>query len=203
MESSHRSPNDDFRRLQKDSPYPPAGVNLTGLPRRIKDSCADIYNASKRWEKCKLQGVRTMRRIAAIKSEDTTDELKLDEVCTDLIHVVEDLAKVVDTIISVRKNFEALVKINLLKSSTDNNNIRETDIPFLTYSVNKYLELILLVEKAYAKELELKKTLIKRVPLQNKQALFTFINVTWLHDAFITEDIAQTVLTLIAECGFK
>lgn len=202
MDLSRCNPGEAFIRVQKDNPYPPTGVNLTGLPRRTKDSCADVYNACKRWEKCKLSGVKTIRKIAVLKTDDAVNEVKLCSLCEDLMANVEDLAKIVAMIKAVRKNFEALVRINRLKEVTDENR-RETHVPFLTFDVEKYLEMIHFIEIAYCREVELKRQLMKRVAVQNRQALFTFINVLWMHDAFVTEEVTQTVLALVAECGFK
>lgn len=199
--------------MKKVSPYPPAGVNLTGLPRRVKDSCADVYNsACTRWEKTKLQGARIIRRIAALKYDDTPDETRLCELCDDLVKTMDDLSKHVDTISSVRKNFEALVKIHQRKAVTmtvtaaavgDDHQDSSDNVPFLSYTLDKYLEMIRTVEQSYVRELELKRSLIKRVPLQNRQALFVFVTVCWLHDPLIDENVMRTVLALVAECGFK
>lgn len=199
-----RQPGAGFTPLKKDSPYSPVGVNLTGLPRRVKDSCADLYNnACTRWERAKLQGARTIREIIVLKGGETPDEAKLDELCENLLKIMDDLARIVDSISSVRKNFEALLKIYRVKASVDSDTMANSNVPFLSYTLEKYLEMIRSIEEPYIQELKFKRNLIKRVPLQNNQAICTFINVCWLHDPLIDESVMRTVLALVAECGFK
>lgn len=191
-----------FSPVKVTSPLPPTGINLTGLPRRVKDSCAELYNNCRRWEKVKIQGAGVIRRIAIVKVDREGDEVKLGELCDELLRIYEELVEVAKVFGNVRRNFEALVRIEEIKSPSKSGNCAR-EIPFLSYDLAKYVEMICIVEDSYLKELKCKKTILEKVPHQNKESMFRFVNLCWSHDPYVTEDVTRTVLALVAECGFK
>lgn len=212
-----RSSNFDrvsFSPIKLEDPHPPPGVNLTGVPRRIRDRCADVYNTIGKWRKCKLRGARLIKLIATRQNESSRQD-DLFNLCDNLLEVVESLGKLVDTLSSVHDNFDALVRIDALTSgsgSIDKHKIGDNvapptgcsdRIPFVNLTLEEYVRMTREIEAAYRNELMFKEALIKRIPSQTSAAVLTFASICWMNDTHIDEKINALVLALVAECGFE
>jgi len=202
-----------FSPIKLEDPHPPPGVNLTGVPRRIRDRCADIYNTRGKWQKVKLRGARLIKGIATRQNE-SPQQADLFDLCDNLLKIVEDLAKLVDILKNVHENFDALVKINGLTSNSDlleKERIGDSAtqstcsdwIPFVNFTLEDYATMARDIEAAYRNELNFKKTLITKIPNQTSAGVFTFASICWMNDTHIDEKVDSMVLALVAECGFE
>jgi len=201
-------PNRDrisFSPIKIEDPHPPPGVNLTGLPRRIKDCCADVFNANRRWQKTKLEGAKIIKRIAQ-RRQASLIENNLFELCDKLLQEIENFQELVDNIVEIRRNFESLKEIDQLTSPNSSEvlvgSIRARQVPFISFSIDDFLVKLRIIESAYKKELMFKRGFIKMIPKQTDPSVFTFASICWNFDTHIEEQCDSSILSLIAECGF-
>ncbi|XP_075727142.1 cyclin-dependent kinase 2-interacting protein isoform X2 [Rhipicephalus microplus] len=119
--------------------------NLTGIARKIKDSCADIYNLSQRWDTLRANGAVLLNRIAATKlkslqakEDETPDEAersdsKLLELCSLLLDVWTEMDQQVCKMTSIVNNLAAVVDLHNTSSS-----LRVDEVPFATWPVERF-----------------------------------------------------------------
>lgn len=215
--SSTNVDSPSFSPIRLEDPRPPTGVNLTGVPRRVRDRCADVYNLLGKWQKLKLRGARVIKEIALQGNrldEPPQHQGNLFESCDNLLGIVENLEKVVNSLRDVHENFVALVEIDALASRSSLAGGEGVGIPkhvstcsdrapFIGLTLEEYSMMVRDIEAAYRRELIFKKSLIRKIPIQTSAGVLTFASICWMNDAHIDERISVLVLALVAECGFE
>ncbi|XP_018494915.1 cyclin-dependent kinase 2-interacting protein [Galendromus occidentalis] len=199
-----------FSPIRLVDPHPPAGVNLTGVPRRVKDRCADIYNVHKKWQENKLLGAELIKRIA-----DKRNRLsEIPDLCDSLLGVVDNLEKLVDILTNAAQNFDSLVRIDNLSSSSSAlssqtgagdgaPSMRSDRAVFVNLSLDDFARMVRAIEEAFRKELVLKKEVARQIPHQTSKNVLMFSSLCWMFDPHVDERTRATILSLVAECGFK
>ena len=134
-----------FSPIKLEDPHPPPGVNLTGVPRRIRDRCADVYNTHKKWQKVKLQGARLIKKIGNRRGE-SPKETDLLELSDNLYKVVDDLENFVATFNAVSVNFGSLVEMSELKLTSELT--CSGRVPFVSLTLEDYAAMTRDVEAA-------------------------------------------------------
>uniref|UniRef100_A0A1E1XI88 Putative cyclin-dependent kinase 2 n=1 Tax=Amblyomma aureolatum TaxID=187763 RepID=A0A1E1XI88_9ACAR len=188
----------------------PARGNLTGISRKIKDSCADIYNFSQRWDTLRANGAVLMNRIAGaklkslqVKESDTADETeaseeKLLELCSLLLAVWTEMEELVNKMTVVVNNLAAVVDLHNSSSS-----LRVDDVPFTTWPVERFYETACDVVSAFAKELGVKKCLVQEVAMQADEKALSFYVTVWTYQPYIDGETQLSLEALVHEVGLK
>uniref|UniRef100_G3MQL9 Cyclin-dependent kinase 2-interacting protein n=1 Tax=Amblyomma maculatum TaxID=34609 RepID=G3MQL9_AMBMU len=188
----------------------PAKGNLTGISRKIKDSCADIYNFSQRWDTLRANGAVLMNRIAGaklksvqVKESDTSEETevseeKLMELCSLLLNVWTEMEQLVNKMTAIVNNLSAVVDLHNSSAS-----LRVDDVPFTTWPVERFYETACDVVAAFAKELGVKKCLVQEVAMQADEKALSFYVTAWTYQAYIDGETQLTLEAMVHEVGLK
>lgn len=182
--------------------------NLTGIPRKIKDSCADIYNLSQRWDTLRVNGAVLLNKIAAAKlkslqaeqasDEKASEEDKLLELCSVFLDVWTDMEQQVAKMTGIVNSLAAVVDLHNTSSS-----LRGDDIPFATWPVERFYETIRDVVEAHAKELGVKKCIVEEAAMQTDEKTLSFYVTTWTYQAYIDGETQLSLEALVREVGLK
>lgn len=182
--------------------------NLTGIPRKIKDSCADIYNLSQRWDTLRINGAVLLNKIAAAKlkslqaeeapDEAASEEEKLLELCSMLLDVWTDMEQQVVKMTGIVNSLAAVVDLHNTSSS-----LRGDDVPFATWRVERFYEVVRDVVKAHAKELGVKKCIVEEAAMQTDEKTLSFYVTAWTYQAYIDGETQLSLEALVREVGLK
>ncbi|XP_064490081.1 cyclin-dependent kinase 2-interacting protein-like [Ornithodoros turicata] len=192
---------------------PSSHVNLTGIPRKIKDSCADIYNFVQKWNKLNANGTLLMNKIASEKirslessgsdvqdhsGPETSDSHseKISELCSLLLDIWKEMEEQVNRVAAIRDNLEAVAQLDEQHGDRD-------QIPFQTWPVRRFYETSEKIVGAYRKELEVKKCLLEDVPHGKDSKVLCFLVTAWTYDPYIDDDCKLCVEAMVTEVGFK
>nr|DAA34780.1 TPA_inf: cyclin-dependent kinase 2 interacting protein [Amblyomma variegatum] len=188
----------------------PAKGNLTGISRKIKDSCADIFNFSQKWDTLRVNGAVLMNRIAGaklkslqVKESETADEAeaseeKLLELCSLLLNVWNEMEHLVDKMTAIVNNLSAVVDLHNSSSS-----LRVDDVPFTTWPVERFYEIACGVVSAFVKELGVKKCLVQEVAMQADEKALSFYVTAWTYQAYVDGETQLSLEALVHEVGLK
>lgn len=182
--------------------------NLTGIPRKIKDSCADIYNLSQRWDTLRINGAVLLNKIAAAKlkslqaerapDEAASEEEKLLELCSMLLDVWTDMEQQVVKMTGIVNSLAAVVDLHNMSSS-----LRGDDVPFATWPVERFYETMRDVVESYAKELGVKKCIVEEAALQADEKTLSFYVTAWTYQAYVDGETQLCLEALVREVGLK
>nr|XP_037272133.1 cyclin-dependent kinase 2-interacting protein-like [Rhipicephalus microplus] len=184
--------------------------NLTGIARKIKDSCADIYNLSQRWDTLRANGAVLLNRIAATKlkslqakEDETPDEAehsdsKLLELCSLLLDVWTEMDQQVCKMTSIVNNLAAVVDLHNTSSS-----LRVDEVPFATWPVERFYDTACDIAAAFAKELGVKKCVVEEVARQSDEKTLSFYVTVWTYQAYIDADTELSLEAMVHEVGLK
>ncbi|GAB1609569.1 cyclin-dependent kinase 2-interacting protein-like [Argonauta hians] len=204
----------------------PSQGNLTGSERVAKDSAADIYNATLKWDDLNLSGAAIMRDIANLKlrslfepsttasmnvssfplsssvssSISTTIPQEIEPLCEKLLKIVEAMEKVVDKLESLCNVYRGL--FNLEDHRYQRGETTET-VPFQSWSYKDFEMTVKKIVESYQTELELKKTVIAEVAHVPDRNLLMFCTASWLHQPYITGETQLLLEALVTETGLK
>ncbi|CAN7994912.1 unnamed protein product [Ixodes hexagonus] len=192
----------------------PSKSNLTGVPRKIKDSCADIYNIVQKWDKLNVDGTVLLNKIATAKmkslesnesgaeADDTNfREEKLSELCSMLLDVWTEMERQVAKASAIIENLVAAAELHNRSFSSASGD--GEDILFQTWPVERFHEAVQQVVATYAKELEAKKCLVEEVAAQTDSKTLSFYVAAWSYQAYVDDDCRLTLEALVHEVGLK
>lgn len=184
--------------------------NLTGIARKIKDSCADIYNLSQRWDTLRANGAVLLNRIAGTKLKslqakedeaphdaEASDE-KLLELCSLLLDVWTEMEQQVTKMTAIVNNLSAVVDLHNTSSS-----LRVEEVPFATWPVERFYDTACEIAAAFAKELGVKKCVVEEVAMQGDEKTLSFYVTVWTYQAYIDAETELSLEAMVHEVGLK
>ncbi|XP_075530288.1 cyclin-dependent kinase 2-interacting protein-like isoform X2 [Dermacentor variabilis] len=184
--------------------------NLTGIARKIKDSCADIYNLSQRWDTLRANGAVLLNRIAGAKlkslqakEDEASDETeasdeKLLELCSLLLDVWTEMEQQVTKMTAIVNNLSAVVDLHNTSSS-----LRVDEVPFTTWPVERFYDTACEIAVAFAKELGIKKCIVEEVAMQGDEKTLSFYVTAWTYQVYIDAETELSLEALVREVGLK
>ncbi|KAK2144764.1 hypothetical protein LSH36_733g01039 [Paralvinella palmiformis] len=247
--ADHKSPTKEIKNLDSDhdesseaeysrvlhfSPVPVtspeasySGSRLTGLPRKIKDTCADWYNYVQEWHILNSKGMQVISEIANTKiaagaelekeSGETTDlrnvlpdELEND--CHKLKNVYLSMEKLV---VKFEKMTSCLASVADLNQSCQDASFSNsqttlasptrscTDILFKTWPSHMFADASEKLLKMYQKELSVKKSIVENVAHSSDRDTLMAYTAVWLHQPYIESDIEALVEAMVLETGLR
>ncbi|KAI5732505.1 hypothetical protein M8J76_001094 [Diaphorina citri] len=192
------STSEDFKIISVPSTHIPKVLgNLTGNHRIVRDCVADIYNAIQQWNKHFLRGVDILSEIKTVKFDaidsneiyrDSLQQscLSLEEVLGSMSSIIDLLGTYLNTMIGVGK---------LLPSSNE--------ILFSTWRFSTFVQVTHLVLSSYEKEFQLKTYIKEHVAHVKDKNSVAFYFITWVNEAFISEDLSVQMEAMLVETGHR
>ncbi|KAI5733480.1 hypothetical protein M8J76_012416 [Diaphorina citri] len=192
------STSEDFKIISVPSTHIPKVLgNLTGNHRIVRDCVADIYNAIQQWNKHFLRGVDILSEIKTVKFDaidsneiyrDSLQQscLSLEEVLGSMSSIIDLLGTYLNTMIGVGK---------LLPSSNE--------ILFSTWRFSTFVQVTQLVLSSYEKEFQLKTYIKEHVAHVKDKNSVAFYFITWVNEAFISEDLSVQMEAMLVETGHR
>lgn len=175
------------------SSSPSPQKNLTGLPRVIKDTTADVFNNIQKWNNQHITGCEIVTEVALLKIEvnDKFSET-IDQLLAKLYDIVESLTIYSINLCNLAKQMRKLLKINTSESPV-----------FLSLNLTQLVELIEDISAAYQAEIKAKQHTLQNIGFAKNKSEITFYEVTWIHQRFITDNIRLKLEVLITETGHR
>ena len=195
---------------------------LTGVPRQIKDSVADIYNLIQKWKKLNLQGFEQLTRVSDIKlslfvsiksSNDVRYTAELNEACAMLVQTFKDMKVISKRLSDIFLKFNKLTEIASFNSSLGNTS---NDIPFTSWPISQFVDYAKEIAEMYAKELSVKECIVESAAhVDHKHSavdvaalsekcrdILTTYSSCWLHEPYINETTKEILIEgLLFETG--
>ncbi|KAL3874697.1 hypothetical protein ACJMK2_037672 [Sinanodonta woodiana] len=197
------------------SPEKGKNMNLTGSPRKLKDTAADVFNTLHRWTDLNKDGRNAMNEIANIKldiilskeaaSEETVSHsnsfpTSLEPLCQQLAEIYKKMEKCVNKLEGFAQIMENLHQLESYRNSKS----EETLSPmFLTWHTAHFVEATQEVFKSYKKELSLKKMIIENVCHATDRNTMMFYIAAWIHQPYITDNATLLVESMLTETGHR
>ncbi|KAL1459122.1 hypothetical protein WDU94_011129 [Cyamophila willieti] len=195
---SSSTSNEEFKTVSISATNTPKALgNLTGNHRIVRDCVADIYNAIQQWNKHFLHGVEILSEIKNIKFDalDSNEIYRdsLQEYCQNLEGVLKSLSSIVD-LLSCYVN--TMVGLSKLLSSSE-------EILFSTWRFHTFVHTAQLVLSSYQKELELKTYIKEHIAHCKDKNSVAFYFITWVNEAYISEDLGVQLEAMLVETGHR
>ncbi|XP_014667823.1 PREDICTED: cyclin-dependent kinase 2-interacting protein-like [Priapulus caudatus] len=197
---------------------PSKTANLTGLPRRVKDCCADWYNYVQKWEEANISGATLVKNIANCRlklafdkqeeqtskklSEDDKDSVlaEMQTDCEELETLYQSMAKILAKMETITSNLQACATLHLYQShSTDG----VTDVLFQTWPTAMFGETSSTLLLMYQHELPVKQAILHQVAhLENRELLMLYV-AAWVHQAYIEPRSKALLEAMLAEVQLR
>uniref|UniRef100_A0A1B6GKZ2 Cyclin-dependent kinase 2-interacting protein n=1 Tax=Cuerna arida TaxID=1464854 RepID=A0A1B6GKZ2_9HEMI len=194
--------------LVRESPVnkTPQRGNLTGNPRKIRDSAADLYNLIQEWNNYHIKGSEILTKIHLLKNnsikEDGNSQPKptypdgLQELCDDLNNHCTLMSKVVERMLTTKTEVGGVVKLETLRNSSDSP-------MFLTWPADRFDETWSLITNAYETELALKIYIKENVAHTTTEANLMFLLAAWAHQPYVETGVDVALEALLKETGHR
>ncbi|XP_013778818.1 cyclin-dependent kinase 2-interacting protein-like [Limulus polyphemus] len=228
--SSYSGNNLDFSVVQVGR-SPSYTGNLTGTPRKVKDSCADIYNLIQKWNCLNCTGTEILKKIANSKiqfiegeryidthntyvtsSEGAGDfPVGLEDLCDLLLQTHQQMKETVSKLEKITRQLENLCRLTEMQKSTHKNVSEEVnkdpeiiDAPlFLTWSMRSFYQNAQDLLRQYQKELKVKRCVVEEVAhLHERDALMFFVS-SWTYQPYIEDSSQLIVESMVVETGLR
>lgn len=186
---------------------------LTGIPRKIRDGVADIYNCIQKWETLKNKGFNIATNIANLKIEKRRNDERscypdgLDALCHDFKVVVDDMQQLQTKMCAVNDQFEKIARMSSVSSS---------EVFFISWRPRRFANSSNILIRMYQQEMKAKLTIVEsiahvdfiqgyfsglRSPESARNILMTYV-ASWLHEPCINEDVRDVTLEeMLLETG--
>ncbi|XP_026691295.2 cyclin-dependent kinase 2-interacting protein-like [Ciona intestinalis] len=198
---------------------------LTGIPRQVKDTVADIHNYVLKWQKLTTRGFEELSNLSDIKltllsnSENNESGFysnDLLEICNKIVVTYNELEKTSKKLGNFASKLAKLEDLSDYNSSSSMSCL--SSIPFVTWPVSKFTESATEISEMHVKELSLKKSIVENAAhvdcfMKSKDpaeligdcrnTLMTFSSC-WLHEPYIDVSARKFLIqSMIFESGHE
>ncbi|XP_065832889.1 cyclin-dependent kinase 2-interacting protein-like isoform X2 [Oscarella lobularis] len=185
------------------------------LQRKIRDSCATLYDCRQKWTKSNVKGVSVVNDLINLK-------LRAKYVESDDLGILSELegfryefsAKLME---KIEESYETLRQIlaTLIRLLTGQmqaltvlvwNNFKENSAvvaPFETLTANQFSTKFESICEAFISELSVKKCIVENLLATDNYDTLTLYLTTWLHEPYIGESVQINLEALILETKLK
>ncbi|XP_064634674.1 cyclin-dependent kinase 2-interacting protein-like [Lineus longissimus] len=193
---------------------PKQAGNLTGLARKVKDSCADLHNYTNKWDSISNKGQEIISLIANIKlknilkDEGERTELELDThlhveelqtLCEKLEKVFQTLEKIIGKLEGISRTLKGVCDLEWHQ----NGQAVPQHPLFLTWQTKQFYDTATNLTKMYKKELDLRRTIIENIAHTDDRDLMMFYTSAWLHQPYIDSDTQLLLESCLVETGHR
>jgi len=197
---------------------PQRGSNLTGIPRKIRDSCAEWHNLIQRWNQLNIKGLDAIQLIINLKlngkepeNEDEYATLKpenvqipkLQQFCDILEEIFKKMVVILDTMKQITDQYKQMVDLQHI-SRLPSSEICKGDQPvFQTWPVQKFWESAKTMLSMYSREMDVKCGVLESIAhVVNKEDLL-FLMATWVYEPYITPALALQLEAMLTDAKFR
>ncbi|XP_073980901.1 cyclin-dependent kinase 2-interacting protein-like isoform X2 [Rhodnius prolixus] len=184
-----------------ESPAKKAKGNLTGIPRIVHDSSADLYNCIQEWNGNHITGVSVINEICNLKithlnssNASVAFPAGLEELCNSLEDVCSKLNTVLNKIKEVKNHYEGLMKLNEMKNIN-------TPV-FTTWRVQEFVELSSKILSMYDKELQMKLYIKENIAHTKYEENLLLYQTIWVQQPYI-ENLDLQVEAMLKETTLR
>lgn len=203
---------------------------LTGIPRQIKDSVADLYNNIQLWKKLNDIGFEQLTKLSDIKlslivPEDEINDISsttlfsyryndaLNQVCRELVYTFMKMEMISSELTAMVSKFDKLTELAMFNSELGNNlNL----VPFLTWSIDQFSSSVKKIAEMFSKELSVKRCIVENAAhvdyekpsydvsclREECRNILTTYSSCWLHEPYINDSVKSLLLNeLLFETG--
>ncbi|XP_074651527.1 cyclin-dependent kinase 2-interacting protein-like [Tubulanus polymorphus] len=180
--------------------------NLTGISRKVKDSCADLHNQIFKWDKLLSQGADLISSISNIKISSATnsdseqssampDELQPH--CDGLEKIIFSMEKVVSKMKRVVQSLQGIAELDSHQQSDD------TAPLFLTWPVSRFADVASEIVEMYTKEYDVKVTIKENVAHTTDRNLLMTYSAAWIHQIYVQSNSKFMLESMLIDTGLK
>lgn len=189
----------------------PKQGNLTGCVRQVKDSVANLYNATLKWNTLSQTGAKLIGQIANCKlqaifkaEDDETRKLQMmpnemESLCEELLKLIESMKQIVDKLNSLNTKFQNLLK---LEEHHLKENVHSV-IPFQSWTYKDYETTSQKIHEAYQMEYILKENLARNIAHVMDRHLMMFCTSAWTYEPYISGECQALLEALVLETGLR
>ena len=203
---------------------------LTGIPRQIKDSVADIYNNVQKWKKLNAQGFEQLTRVCDLKLAmfvpiEPFEQLelkqtpvyryseKLNTACQHLVITLNSIQAIASSFCEIAAKFNKLTKLASFNSSIDD---EPNNIPFISWPMEQFASHAQEISDVFANELLVKQCIVEsaahvdhgkttddvaQLSHECRDILMTYSSC-WLHEPYVNENSLDVLIEgLLYETG--
>ena len=201
---------------------------LTGIPRQIKDSVADIYNCVQKWKKINLNGFGKLKEVCDLKlalliSLNPSEQLhllekhkyseELNAACNELVEIFLKIEEVVTELSKITGKFTKLLELASFNCTLGNDS---NNIPFTGWPISQFAQYAEEISDMFCKELSVKRCIVESAAhvdhIKNsddivflsescRDILMTYTSC-WLHEPYINETTLDILIEgLLFETG--
>lgn len=186
-----------------ESPLSSQQGQLTGLPRRVRDTAADLFNSIQEWNKLHIGGMCEIHLIKNIKLDEIEKKKEdhnlypegLQEHCDKLEQICNELKLVVSKMRLILKNFEAIMQLEGMKKV-----LRPI---FITWSAEKYVTTVQGLVESYEREVLLKEHVKENIGHAGKKEDVMLQCALWAHQPYIASDLDFMIEAMLKETGHR
>lgn len=189
----------------QESPVKSGGRNLTGNPRKVRDSAAEIHNLIQEWNKNLVSGASVLSSLSGMKlakiksnpeneSEQYSDDMQ--QLCDTLDGVFKNMENVVNRLGEIKNELSCLLKLHIMQGASQ-------DPPFLTWPMEKFAEVSGRISDAYKKQLEVAKYVKENIAhCATKENLMFYVAI-WVHEPYIESSLKVLLEAMLTETGHR
>uniref|UniRef100_F7A8T4 Cyclin-dependent kinase 2 interacting protein n=1 Tax=Xenopus tropicalis TaxID=8364 RepID=F7A8T4_XENTR len=183
---------------------------LSASARKIKDNAADWHNLMLKWETYNNDSFTIASKIVNLKiiteSADsmldettpnkdniTTDKVELDRLCSELLHILENMLE------KITVTFKGICDLEAYQFPGD----ISKPVHFHTWPTTLFYETSKTMVDMYKKEMELKRTIIGDLAHTSDQDLRMVYLSCWLYQPYIDNNIKVLLESMLLETGHR
>uniref|UniRef100_A0A803KDQ3 Cyclin-dependent kinase 2-interacting protein n=1 Tax=Xenopus tropicalis TaxID=8364 RepID=A0A803KDQ3_XENTR len=189
---------------------------LSASARKIKDNAADWHNLMLKWETYNNDSFTIASKIVNLKiiteSADsmldettpnkdniTTDKVELDRLCSELLHILENMEKIWTKLEKITVTFKGICDLEAYQFPGD----ISKPVHFHTWPTTLFYETSKTMVDMYKKEMELKRTIIGDLAHTSDQDLRMVYLSCWLYQPYIDNNIKVLLESMLLETGHR
>lgn len=186
-------------------------ANLTGLPRRVRDCCADLHNYIQKWNELTVKGTAQVEHISNLKlrlvfnpedeqkrklSEEETDDIRyeMQNSTEELELTYNAMEKFVQKMAAIADSLKGCLDLSCFQSGDDS---RLGEILFQTWPACFFYETSADLLQMYKRELALKQHIVQNVAhVTDRNTMMMFV-ACWTHEPYIelrSKDLLESML---------
>lgn len=185
---------------------------MTGSERQLKDSAANIYNATLKWNSLSQSGAKIIGQIAnfklqAIFKAEDCDENKnlqmmpseMEPLCAELLTLLELMKNIVEKLHLLNTKLQNLFQLEEFNLKDDVHSV----IPFQSWNYKDFESASWKIHRAYANEYILKENLARNIAHISDRHLMMFSTSAWTYEPYLSRECRTLLEALVLESGLK
>lgn len=177
--------------------------NLTGIPRKIKDTSIDLLNAIQNWNSLYIDGAYILKNIKDLKiqklkqegNEMTKFAFEIQNQCIKLQGIIEKMEEIICRMNKINDCFKAICELHSYQDYKE---------PiFQVWSTQKFYDTSNEILRMYREQFLLCKFILNHMAYLENEDKMSFYIITWIHKSKITDKSTLILHCLKQELGLS